>query len=120
MFRIFSIVFVLVASVMMLADAHAQSNGPAAVAAARSCTPAAVGDFQIRIHVRCSTAVDGIVYYAVATTDSNRAARVLAILSGAFLGGHQVEIYYDPADLSGSSIGCSNVDCRLLLNVEIF
>lgn len=108
----------LIAATALIGNASAQGMGqPESVAAltTRSCTPIEVGDFQNRIHVRCSTAVNSISFYALATNDNNRAARVLAILSGAWLGGHNLTIWYDPADLSGASLGCQNADCRLLV-----
>ena len=91
-----------------------EQPGEIAALTTRSCTPIEVGDFQNRIHVRCSTAVNSISFYALATSDSSRTARVLAILSGAWLGGHALTIWYDANDLSSSAIGCNNSDCRLL------
>lgn len=84
-----------------------------AVNANTICTPVVVGEFNNRIHVRCSVAVAGIVYFAVATSDANRAARNLALWSTALVTGRDLRIYYDPANTSGTSIGCAAVDCRL-------
>ena len=77
------------------------------------CTPIVVGEFNNRIHVRCSVPVSGIVYFAVATSDANRAARHLALWSTALVTGRDLRIYYDPANTSGVSIGCGASDCRL-------
>lgn len=83
------------------------------------CTPVAVGNFVTRVHVRCSVAVSGILYFAVSTSNANNAARSLALLSVALASGRDVRIYYDPADTSGAAIGCQTNDCRLATYVEM-
>ena len=42
-----------------------------------SCTVAGVAVFENRIHVRCSTPIAGITYFAVSTADAQNAARFL-------------------------------------------
>ena len=83
------------------------------------CTPVNAGVFDTRIHVRCSVAVSGIFYFAAPTSNNNRAARILAMLSTAVAASHDLRIYYDPADTSGASIGCAASDCRLIQSVEL-
>lgn len=82
-----------------------------------SCVPAGVVTYRIRVHVHCAAAVGGISYFAVSTTDSAYAARVLSTISAAQLAGRTLSILYDPSDLSGASIGCQTNDCRLILGV---
>lgn len=100
--------------------AHAQvTSSPTEPFATSTCTPVNAGVFDTRIHVRCSVAVSGIVYFAAPTSNNNRAARILAILSTAVAASHDLRIYYDPADTSGASIGCAASDCRLIQSVEL-
>ena len=93
--------------------------GPKAVLASTICTPVAAAAFDVRVHVRCSVGVSGIYYFAVATADANRAARSLALFSTALASGHDLRIYYDPANLSGATIGCQSGDCRMADAVEL-
>ena len=79
-----------------------------------SCTPVQVMTYQGRVHVRCSAAVGGIVFFAVSTQDTAFAARVLSLLTTAQVAGRTITILFDPADLSGAAIGCQNSDCRLI------
>lgn len=79
-----------------------------------SCTPANVVTYSTRVHVKCTAAISGISYFAVSTADASKAARVLSILSTANVAGRTLSILYDPADTSGTSIGCQAADCRLL------
>ncbi len=78
------------------------------------CTPVQVVDWGVRVHVRCAAAVGGIIYFAVSTSDSQRAARVLSLASTALVAGRTLIINYDPADLSGASFGCQTNDCRVI------
>jgi len=84
------------------------------------CTPTGVATFASRIHVRCAQSFSGIVFFAYRSTDSAGAARYMSVATSALISGRQVRIFYDPADLTGASIGCQNNDCRLLRGLEIF
>jgi hypothetical protein len=81
-----------------------------------SCVPIQVAVFTNapRLHVRCAASVGGIIYFALSTADSPLAARVLSILTTAQVAGRTLGIRYDPADTSGTSIGCQANDCRLI------
>jgi hypothetical protein len=70
-----------------------------------------------RLHVHCTAAVGGIQYFALSTADAPQAARVLSVITSALLAGRTLTIRYDPADLSGSGIGCLNTDCRLIQSI---
>lgn len=83
------------------------------------CTPVSVASFSSRVHVRCSVAVSGILYFAQSTADSGAAARTQALLMTAMAAGRDLRIYYEPTDLSGSAIGCQNADCRLIQAAEL-
>jgi hypothetical protein len=81
-----------------------------------SCVPVQVVVFTTapRMHVRCASAVGGIVYFAQSTSNSSLAARVLSLLTTAQVAGRTLVIRYDPADTSGAAIGCLISDCRLI------
>lgn len=84
------------------------------------CVPSNVAVFTNRIHVRCSTVADGgIRYFALSTSDSRHAARVLSLLLTAKASGQRVGVDYSPGDLSGVSLGCLSSDCRLIRWVYI-
>ncbi len=101
-------------------SAYAQElSSPPAPTDTTVCTPVNVGVFDARVHVRCSVGVSGVFYFAASTSNNNRAARILAMLSTAVAASHDVRIYYDPADTSGTSIGCAASDCRLIQSVEL-
>lgn len=113
------LIILLVATVAALAlrrlpvrSAHAQ------VGAASSfvCTPADVGVFIQRVHVRCTVTVNVggnlVAYWAYPASDSAGASRFLSLFETAKATGTNITIYYDPADLSGSTFGCGNSDCR--------
>jgi hypothetical protein len=84
-----------------------------------SCTPIGVATYikSGRVHVQCAAAVNGIRFFAVSTSDAANAARVLSTITTAQVAGRTLTILYDPADLSGASIGCQTNDCRLILAV---
>lgn len=97
------------------------STGGVAIAAQKSviCTPTGVATFPKRIHVRCSQSFSGIVFFAHRSNDSAGAARNMSMATSALISGRNVRIFYDPADQSGSNIGCNVKDCRLLQGLEI-
>ncbi len=92
---------------------------PDAAQATAVCTPWAVAEFSNRIHIHCTTAFSGISYFAVATSNPTRAAHALALFSTALASGRDVRIYYDPANTSGTAVGCLAADCRLADGVEL-
>ncbi|MBI5030055.1 MAG: hypothetical protein HZB51_05975 [Chloroflexi bacterium] len=78
------------------------------------CTPVQIVTYSSRVHVQCQTAVGGISYFVVSTSDASKAARFLSVISTAQVAGRTLSILYDPADTSGTSIGCQSSDCRLM------
>jgi len=102
------------------ATLRSDSAPGAPVAVWHTCTSEKVAAYANRIHVRCSNpAPGGIYFFALGTTHSSHAARVLSILSMAHVTGKQLAILYDPTDTSGSAIGCQVGDCRLIQSAEI-
>jgi len=85
------------------------------------CSPTHVAAFDTRIHVRCSTPAETTVYYfaVCAASDSAFASRVLSVFTSAKVTGKQLAIYYNPADTSGTSCGCSTADCRVIQGAEV-
>ena len=79
-----------------------------------SCTPTQSMVYSNRVHVKCATAVNGIYYFAASTSDANFATRILTTANTGVVSGRTLNVLYDPADLSGSAIGCANSDCRLI------
>ncbi|MGH7601479.1 MAG: hypothetical protein ACREOI_34400 [bacterium] len=89
-------------------------SAPGPAATWTKCTPVEVMIFKPRIHVRCAAAVGGIAFFAAPTAEAQHAARILSLLSTAQVAGRTLSIQYDPADQSGTSIGCQTSDCRLI------
>jgi hypothetical protein len=79
-----------------------------------SCTPNQVMTYSQRIHVRCASAIGKISYFALSTQNAQLAARTLSVISTAQVAGRTLTVLYDPADLTGASIGCLTSDCRLI------
>ena len=92
-------------------------GGSVAYAAETSCTPSNVIVFSNRVHIKCVEIVGGIQYFAAPTADAAHVARVLSIISTATVAGRTVIVFYNPADTSGTSIGCQANDCRLIQSV---
>jgi hypothetical protein len=84
-----------------------------------TCTVAGVAVFESRIHVRCSAPVSGFTFFAVSTSDAQNALRFLTIFNSARVNNRQLNILFDPADLSGSAMGCLNSDCRVARGAEL-
>jgi len=78
-------------------------------------TPDNVGVFDNRIHVKATSDKDGIWYWAVPTTDSRHANRMLSLLLTAKASGKRVYVKYNPSDTSGAAWGCQSGDCRTIL-----
>jgi hypothetical protein len=108
------------AVISSIATVELLGSGVAAAAVTDiSCIPVQVAVFTTapRLHVRCAASVGGITFFALSTADGPLAARVLSILSTAQVAGRTLGIRYDPADTSGTSIGCQANDCRLIVEV---
>lgn len=88
--------------------------------ATAQCVPANVGVYDERVHIKCAAATAGIQFFAKSTTDANEVARVLSVLTIAQAMGRTIDILYDPADTSGTAIGCQANDCRLILAVFLY
>jgi len=84
-----------------------------------TCTPVGTATFQGRVHVRCAASIGGVSFFAASTSDWTYAARILSIAESAQVGGRSLDILYDPADLSGASIGCLTADCRLIQGISL-
>lgn len=91
------------------------TNSASAAQTWTSCVPVEIMNYRGRIHVKCASAIGGIIYFAAPTSDSAFVARTLSVLSTAQVAGRTLTILYDPADQSGASIGCQVNDCRLIL-----
>jgi hypothetical protein len=105
--------------------AQAAEAAPAVVVAPGSpeatyiCTPSYVGSFPNRVHVLCTVAAPGgIFYFATPTSDSKNAARLLTIMLTAKALGKNLQIYYDPGG-NGTSFSCQVSDCRPILGIEM-
>ena len=84
-----------------------------------NCTPTRVASYTSRIHVRCASAVAGILYFAQSTANANDVARSLSLASTALVTGRDLNILYNPDDTSGTTIGCGATDCRLFTAIEL-
>lgn len=96
------------------------SASPETIHAQHLCTIADVMVDVVRIHVRCTVAnTDGMQFFAVSTADTKHTARVLALLLTAQATGKTIDIFYNQNDTSGSTFGCLEVNCRLILFVKM-
>ena len=84
------------------------------------CTPGKVATFPNRVHVECTATVGGgILFFAVASSDTGYANRFMSLASSALVAGRTLRIFYDPADTSGSTFGCGTSDCRKAPGIAI-
>lgn len=108
-------------SALVLSLAHAAPA--AAQLVVIDCRPDEVASLGSRIHVHCTTGRNGIVYFALGTRRTTEekefANRALSLASSALVSGRSLAIRFDPNDLSGSAIGCLNVDCRLINTIYL-
>ena len=83
------------------------------------CTPSYIGTFSNRVHVLCTLAASGgIFYFATPTSDSKMAARVLSIMMTAKALGKNLQIYYNISG-DGSAYGCATNNCRPIDAIEM-
>lgn len=85
-----------------------------------TCKSIGVAVYAERIHVQCDKpASGGFSYFALSTTNSAHAARILSVLTAAHLAGRNIVVLYDPGDTSGTAFGCAANDCRRLISVGL-
>lgn len=82
-----------------------------------TCTPRESMVFPERIHVKCASAVGGIIYFALDTVDDAATARALSVINTTLVAGRALWVLYDPVDTTGTAIGCLAHDCRLIIAV---
>ena len=70
-----------------------------------------------RLQVRCDESFAGVVYFAAPTADAAQAGRILSVIQTALVAGRTLIVNYEPADLSGTGIGCQSNDCRLIRRI---
>lgn len=88
------------------------------------CTPVEVATYLNRVHVRCSTGLNGIIFFAIATNRSADetafATRAVAIANTALVAGRPLKILYDFNDNTAAAFGCLLADCRALHSVAMW
>ena len=116
----FLIIFIA-AVILLMVTRPSQASVPSTPTDYFICTPNQVGTFYNRVHVRCvPSAPENIAYFAVCgDTNSAFASRALSVFTTAKVTAKNLAIYYDPADTSGTSCGCSSSDCRVISGVEV-
>lgn len=84
------------------------------------CTAKGVAVFPgARIHIRCNPP-DGAIWFFALSVGNPDTSRILSLATTAVAARRPLGISYDPNDLSGATIGCNNVDCRLIQFIELF
>ena len=88
----------------------------AALGSEFSCKPDEVTVWKNRVHVRCTQSVkdgaDAIRYWAVPTSETERANRFLSTGDTALVSGRSLYFNWTAGDKSGASFGCLAKDCR--------
>lgn len=116
-----ALVFRLALALAITASWLAGTAAPVSAAPAfHTCKSVDVSTYPERIHVRCDkAAAGGFVFFAVSTSNSAHAARILAVLLVAHATGKSIEVEFDTGDTSGKAFGCQEHDCRRLISVGI-
>ena len=87
------------------------------------CTPVEVVSLEQRIHVRCSTGRNGVIYFSLGTSrnasETAFANRALQMGNMALVSGRPLAIRYESTDTSGTAIGCLATDCRLIQTIYL-
>jgi len=88
--------------------------------ATRVCTVDEVATFQNRVHVRCQGQETWPRYYAVPTSSSSEAARLVTLGTAALMSAGDLRLWvlfeaYEHYD----SFGCSNSDCRRPIEIRL-
>jgi hypothetical protein len=100
--------------------AKVSAAAPSAPLTTFDCAPSTVAAFTNRVHVSCSPADGSIIYFAYCSTkDSAGANRFLSVFTTAKALGKGINIYFDPADTSGTSCGCQAGNCRVITGAEV-
>jgi hypothetical protein len=108
---------ILVLSIFMIGAGEVMGSHSKAFAAIWNCTPNQVYTTDVRVHVRCTAAASGGIYYfATSTADPAEAARVLNVITAAVALGRNIDIWYN-TDSAYNPPGCLVGDCRLLESV---
>jgi hypothetical protein len=114
--------FAAVATAMGLTMLGAGYPQPASAASINfDCKVDQVGVFVDHIFTRCESNASGVYIFAYPTKNAAQAARILNVLTGVTLGGvdEVAVITFDPADVSGASIGCPPSNCRTIQAVHV-
>lgn len=87
------------------------------------CVPVEVASLERRMHVRCSTGRNGIIYFSLGTNrtpgETAFATRALQMANMALVSGRPLAIRYESTDTSGTAIGCLDTDCRLIQTIYL-
>jgi hypothetical protein len=68
-----------------------------------------------RISMRCaSPAPGGIVFFDMSLKNKVEAPLAIQVMTAAVTQNKDVQVVYDPDDLSGEKIGCNAMNCRLI------
>ena len=101
---------------LLLGAALALPASALALEGVTRCPVDEVATFQNRVHVRCGARYwdksPWPSYFAVPTSSSNEAARLVTMGTAAYMGDWQLQIFYDVDDMNAASYGCANQDCR--------
>lgn len=84
-----------------------------------TCNVVEVVTFSNRVHFKCSNTVHPI-YFAVPTSSSAEATRLVTMASTALMGGGKIEVTYDYVDATPVSYGCMYSDCRRPIKLRLF
>ena len=99
------------------------ATGPAAALEVLDCNVVEVATLQQRMHVRCATGRNGIIYFALGTernaAESAFATRAMQIANAALVAGRPLLVRYEFTDTTGVAIGCLASDCRLIHTIYI-
>lgn len=81
------------------------------------CESVQVVAYEVRVHVKCAAATEGVFYFAASTDNHDNADRMLHVMTAAHLSDHTLSILYDPERTDDLPNGCRAEDCRKLLAI---
>ena len=82
-----------------------------------TCNVVDVAAFPNRAHFRCDNMYPA--YFAVPTSSSAEATRLVTLASAALLGDRKIEVTYNEMDAAPETYGCMHYDCRRPIQLRL-
>lgn len=83
-----------------------------------TCNVVEIMTFSNRVHFKCDNVYPA--YFAVPTSSSAEATRLVTLASTALMGSGKIQLWYETLDGSAESYGCMISNCRRPIQLRLF